>query len=164
MQPLHYHEVIQLPLFGLTEHLVALAKSDPEACQAALSDVAGSLRQGRAALKAIRLIVMDELEYCSNLERVERFHSALAWLPLTSLPEDEHAVVSRMLTISQQVAEARHATASTVQIELLKAQGQALREQRSLLNQGSIHVVLYYVELQWWEELIAQQVAALEQA
>ncbi|RRR66024.1 MAG: ATP-binding protein [Candidatus Viridilinea halotolerans] len=153
-QPLHFDEVIQLPLYGLAEHVALLAQRDRAACQAALADVGASLRQGWVVPQALQLIVQAELERCTTLERVAGFADAVAWLPAAGLPEAEEELLATLRTVSRQVADGLGAATYNAREHGLREQVAAVQEQLTLLNRAGGRLLAYAAALQSWEELL----------
>ncbi|PDW01955.1 hypothetical protein CJ255_16395 [Candidatus Viridilinea mediisalina] len=161
-QPLHFDEVIQLPLYGLAEHVALLAQRDRAACQAALADVGASLRQGWVVPQALQLIVQAELERSTTPERVAGFAAAVAWLPAAGLPDDEQALLTTLCQVSRAVAEGLGAATYTAREHGLRDQVAVVQQQLTLLNRSGGRMLAYAAALQSWERLLND--AAQEQA
>lgn len=160
-QPLHYDEMIQLPLVGLPHHIAAIARTDPERCREALADVAALLRQGWCVPRALRLIALAELDRCTTLEQIERFSTSTAWIPLIELPEAEQRLVANLRQISHDVTKSRTAVTHVARAERLRAQINALRESHTFVRYKAAHLKVYTTSIQRWEQVITEAVNAI---
>ncbi len=154
-QPLHYDEVIQLPLIGLPEHIAAIARSDPEAALEALADVGSSLRQQWAVPQALMLILDQELRRCTTPALIARFAEATAWLPTDVLRSEEQALLAELQSISRDTGGALAAATCETQEHNLRTQIERLRQQRTRLSRNDQARVRGYAEaLEQWQRLL----------
>ena len=154
-QPLHYDEVIQLPLIGLPEHIAAIARSDPEAGLEALADVGSSLRQQWAVPQALMLILDQELRRCTTPALIARFAEATAWLPTDVLRSEEQALLAELQSISRDTGGALAAATCETQEHNLRTQIERLRQQRTRLSRNDQARVRGYAEaLEQWQRLL----------
>ncbi|HSH81211.1 MAG TPA: ATP-binding protein, partial [Herpetosiphonaceae bacterium] len=163
-QPLHYDEVIQLPLVGLDEHLATIGKSDPEACIEALADVGASLRQQWAIPRALRLIIAHELERCTTVPLVARFKDATAWLPLDLCYPDDRELLEELQSISADTGGAQAAVTRDTREKQLGLQVERLKKLRLSIGRSAAAGLRGYAEaLERWQralEIEASNVAA----
>ena len=157
-QPLHYDEVIQLPLLGLDEHLAAIAKTDPEACLEALADVGASLRQQWAIPRALSQILLAEVRGCTALDLIERFHDATAWLPTTLIATDEQTFLTELRSISADTAGALAGMTAEARQQGLQTQIKRLQNLRLQLGRNNSTKMRIYAEplIQWQRALEAE--------
>jgi len=164
-QPLHYDEVIQLPLVGLPEHIAAIARSgNGDACLNALTNAGESLRQQWAVPAAVTLILYDELRRCTTPALIARFHAVIEWLPENLLAEDEQPLFKELCTISSDTAEALTSQTRIAREQQLRRQITRLREQRAIMANSANKRVRGYAEtLQIWQQVLEQEVAKVAQ-
>ncbi len=156
-QPLHYDEVIQLPLIGLPEHIAAIARSDPEAGLEALADVGSSLRQQWAVPQALMLILDQELRRCTSPALIARFAEATAWLPTDVLRSEEQALLAELQSISRDTGGALAAATRETKEHNLRTQIERLRQQRTRLSRNDQARVRGYAEaLEQWQRLLEE--------
>ena len=163
-QPLHYDEIILLPLIGLAEHLAAMAQTDPEACLEALADVGASLRQQWAIPRALSLILYQELRRCTTPALIERFTEATAWLPADLVADDERPLLVELRSISADTAGALAGMIRETRIQGLQTQIKRLQKQRLKLGRSDRAKVRGYAEtLVQWQRVLEAEVARLGQ-
>jgi hypothetical protein len=163
-QPLHYDEVIQLPLVGLPEHIAAIAKTDPDASLEALADVGASLRQQWAVPPALSLMLYEELRRCTTPALIARFAEATTWLPTESFAEDEQPLLAEFRSISQDTAGALAATTRETREQGLRTQIKRLREERTSLSRSTNKHVRGYAEtLEQWQRVLEAEATQVAQ-
>jgi hypothetical protein len=163
-QPIHYDEVIQLPLVGLDEHIAAIARSDQRACLEALADVGASLRQQRAAPRALAHILNAELRRCTTTALIGRFHSATSWLPGTLLPPTSQEFLATLNSISDDTAGALGAATRATREQQLRQQAARVHELRLALGRADQAQLRGYAEvLTQWQRVLEQAAAEVVQ-
>lgn len=163
-QPLHYDEVIQLPLVGLPEHIAAIARSDPEAALEALADVGASLRQGWAVPQALTLILYAELRRGTTPALIARFAEATHWLPAESFADDEQPLLQEFRSISQDTAGALAAATREASEQGLRAQIERLRNRRTSLSRSErAHLRGYAETLEQWQRVLEAEAAQVRE-
>ena len=78
--PVHWDEIILLPLPGLVRLLVTLNRTDPVLGQEAIAEVAAHRFQHRAAQKALVRIADEEAMFVTSLPALAAFERGLDWL------------------------------------------------------------------------------------
>lgn len=160
-QPVHYDEVIYLPLFGLDTHLAAIANTDPQACKEALTNLRTSLQQQWALPRALSLILSAELRRCSTLALIERFHEATAWLPMDLVAEEEQELLSELHSISRDTARALANMDRKARQFGLQTQIERLQAQRLHLGYYDHATVRAHAEpLMQWQRVLEAEVHA----
>jgi hypothetical protein len=106
MAPPFSDEIVWTPVPFLGHLLVRAFTEDPQAGLEAIRTVAGSLRQGGAARRALTGVTIYTMQNYDDLMAIAGARYRITWLPndLASLGRDVYEVVPRLFQVSQSVA------------------------------------------------------------
>jgi uncharacterized protein len=169
-QPIHYDEVIQLPLAGLAEHMAAIAQVNSRACREAFTDISASLRQQRAIPQALRLVLIDELRRCKMPNMINLFQDNTAWFPTEFFSDIEIALLTELRSICADAVAALQTVTLEAREHLLRTQADRLQRQRIVLGKNrtlgqSDHTYLraYAKELAQWQSMLEKEANSVAQ-
>jgi hypothetical protein len=130
LSPIHWDEMIWLPLLLLDRQLVGLARQDRAAGLAAIEEVARTFRQDWAARRALLALAAEDLAALDSAQAIAAAPAQLAWLydDPSALPDGLDVFVVSSASVSQQVAAAQEATSRHRQLLGLSRARQMLDE------------------------------------
>jgi uncharacterized protein len=153
LSPVHWDEIILLPLPGLLGTLKIMLRTNPALGRQAVADVAAHRYQGRLALQALAEVSLENAQSIESLPALAALESELDWLTEDiELPTDTRSLLSQLRTIGQEVTAAHESTTLANRIRRLE-------EADRLLERLRVGRSPYRLPLEKWSQLLK---AALE--
>ncbi len=122
IHPVHWDDIILLPLPGLPSLLATLYRLDSTAGQQALKETAAHKFQYRAAYRAWAMLAQEQALGIASLPGLAQFAASLDWLNEdTPLPESLRGLLLRLRDISREAGAAEESDSATNQLRRLEA-------------------------------------------
>jgi hypothetical protein len=160
--PIHWDELIWLPLFGLDQHLITIGKHNRQDAQQPIALVAQSFRQQWAATNALIELTAYDVERAQGVPGIAHIPEQLTWLPPT-MPKDLENVLPPIRDIAEYARGAIESdTLWNKQSQLRNAKAQTTRVREGLALSGNRKIAARFGQaLQTWERVFDQELATL---
>jgi hypothetical protein len=160
--PIHWDELIWLPLFGLDQHLITIGKHNRQDAQQPIALIAQSFRQQWAAVNALIELTAYDVERAQGVQGIANIAEQFTWLPPT-MPKDLENVLPPIRDIAEYARGAIESdTLWNKQSQLRNAKAQTTRVREGLALSGNRKIAARFGQaLQTWERVFDLELANL---
>ncbi len=163
LSPIHWDELLRLPLSGLDSHLIAIGKDDRQTAQRAIADVTQFFHQQWAARNALIELTAYDVERAQHTQAIASIAKRFAWLPPTMPKELENVLppIRDIAAYAQAALESDTLYNKQTQLRNAIAQTQRVREGLALSNNRQI-AARFGRALETWEQVLGKELSGLD--